>query len=75
MEWINPSRMSLDAIVFSAISRSAMTAFLSFSASIVMCEPLLISRARCVASSTSSNLFGTLSTQSSTVTRAMRWPL
>ena len=34
-------------------------------------EPAEISRARCAASITSSNRFGTLSTQSSTVTRAM----
>ena len=33
--------------------------------------PVEISRARCAASITSSNRFGTLSTQSSTVTRAM----
>ena len=46
------------------------TGFLWFSNSIAMCEPLLICRARCAASNTSSNLFGTLSTQSSTVTRA-----
>ena len=64
--------MSSGGMVFSAISRSAITGFLSFSGSMVMCEPLAIARARWAASSTSSNRLGTLSTQSSTVTRAMR---
>src|SRR5262245_55481569 len=36
-----------------------------------MCEPLAIALARWAASSTSSNRFATLSTQSSTVTRAI----
>ena len=64
--------MSSGGMVFSAISRKAITGFLSFSGSIVTCEPLAIARARWAANSTSSNRFGTLSTQSSTVTRAMR---
>src|SRR6516162_1058244 len=66
-----PSRASAGSIILSAISRNAITAFLSFSASIVICDPFASARARCTAKSTSSNLFGTLSTQSSTVTRAM----
>ena len=72
IEWISPSRMSSGGMVFSAISRSAITGFLSFSLSMVICEPLAIDLARCAASSTSSKRFATLSTQSSTVTRAMR---
>jgi len=39
---------------------------------VVMDEPAVSARARCAATSTSSNLFGILSTQSSTVTRAIR---
>ncbi len=65
------SRSSSTGWVSSAISRSATTGFLSFSRSTVMGAPSAISRARCAASRTSSNRFGTLSTQSSTVTRAM----
>src|SRR5262245_59793909 len=66
------SRRSSGGIVLSAISLSAITGFLSFSGSTVMCEPLAMERARWADRSTSSNLFGTLSTQSSTVTRAIR---
>src|SRR5262249_26890038 len=72
MEWMSPSRISSGGIVFSAISRRAITGFLSLSGSIVTEEPLAIDRARCAASSTSSKRLGILSTQSSTVTRAMR---
>ena len=57
--------------VSSAISRSATTGFLSLSRSTVSGEPEASDRARCAASMTSSKRFGTLSTQSSTVTRAM----
>jgi hypothetical protein len=68
------SRMSPGEIVFSATSRNATTASLSFSRSIVMAPPLASARARCAATRTSSNLLGTLSMQSSTVMRAMAGP-
>ena len=58
--------------VTSAISRSATTGFLSRSRSMVRSAPPEIWRARWAASRTRSNLFGILSTQSSTVTRAIR---
>src|SRR5271166_104699 len=58
-------------MVVSAISRNATTGFLSLSRSSVICAPEEIIRARWLASSTRSNLFSTLSMQSSTVTRAM----
>src|SRR5207248_3278913 len=48
-----------------------MTGFLSSSRSMLSGAPEVISRARCAASSTSSNRFGTFTTQSSTVTRAI----
>src|SRR5437667_706238 len=69
---MRPSRMSSGEIVRAAISRNATTGFLSFSGSTVMGDPLAIVRARCAATSTSSNLLDILSMQSSTVTRAMR---
>jgi hypothetical protein len=47
--------MSSGEIVFSAISRSATTAFLSLSRSIVIAEPPPSARARCAATRTSSN--------------------
>src|SRR5262245_17809140 len=68
---MKPSRMSLAAMTFSAISRNAITVFLSSPGSIVAAEPFAIVRARCAASSTSSKRFATLSTQSSTVMRAI----
>jgi hypothetical protein len=58
-------------MVLSAISRSATTGFLSLSRSMVICEPDDTMRARWLASSTRSKRFGTLSMQSSTVTRAI----
>src|SRR4051794_36269081 len=70
-EWISCSLRSSGAIVSSAISRRATTGFLSRSRSIVSCEPAEISRARWLASRTSSKRLSTLSMQSSTVTRAM----
>src|SRR6056297_355974 len=65
------SRSSSAVCVSSAISRSATTGFLSLSRSTVSAAPAEISRARCDASITNSKRLGTLSTQSSTVTRAM----
>src|SRR3546814_18982403 len=55
-----------------AISRRATTGFLSRSRSSVSSAPPEISRARCAASRTRSKRLVTLSTQSSTVTRAKR---
>src|SRR5947208_14821390 len=66
------SSRSLGFTVTSAISRSATTGFLSRSRSMVRSAPPEIWRARWAASRTRSNLFGILSTQSSTVTRAIR---
>ena len=70
-EWINCSLRSSGAMVSSAISRSATTDFVR-SRLTVSGEPDEMRRARCPASSTSSNRFSTLSMQSSTVTRAIR---
>jgi len=69
-EWINSSFKSCGEMVPSASSRNATTGFLSLSRSTVISDPAEIIRARWLASSTSSNRFSTLSTQSSTVTRA-----
>src|SRR5512136_1945671 len=57
--------------VVSAISRNATTGFLSLSRSTVIFDPDEIKRARWLATRTSSKRFSTLSTQSSTVTRAI----
>src|SRR3954471_1017613 len=65
------SSRSRGRTVCSAISRRATTGFLSRSRSIVRSAPPEIWRARCAANRTRSNLFETLSTQSSTVTRAI----
>jgi len=57
---------------YMALARAAMLAGDTIEAeNCYMCAPLASARARCAARSTSSNLFGTLSTQSSTVTRAI----
>ena len=72
IEEINVSRMSSGERVRSAISRKAMTGFLSSSGEIVMALPFVMARALCAARRTSSKRLGILSTQSSTVTRAMR---
>ena len=67
-----PPRAAWACTVSSAISRSATTGFLSRSRSMVSSAPPEICRARWAESSTRSNRFGILSTQSSTVTRAMK---
>ena len=54
---MSPSRISPAGMVCSAISRSATTAGLSLSCSMVIAATLLSARARCAARSTRSNLF------------------
>src|SRR6056297_1484428 len=72
---IRRSRSSSADCVSSAISRRATTGFLSLSRATVIGAPAATSRARCAASITSSKRFGTLSTQSSVVTRAIGPPV
>ena len=74
-EWMRSSLRSPGETVSSAISRRAMTGFLSLSRGEVTGEPAEIIRERWAARSTRSKRFSTLSTQSSTVTRAMGSPL